>query len=56
MKNQIKMYYSNHRNMIKGVQLLNVIQSFMLNHLKKNNYSCYVLSNWSAETFKGMTE
>ena len=25
----------------------------VLNYLKKNNYECYVLSNWSAETFYG---
>jgi len=28
----------------------------ILNYLKNNNYECYVLSNWSAETFVGMTE
>ena len=26
----------------------------VLNLLKNANYECYVLSNWSAETFKGM--
>ena len=50
---QIKMYYANHRKMIKGV-FFDSIE--ILNKLKKNNYFCYVLSNWSAETFIGMTE
>ena len=47
---QIKMYYPNHRKMIKGVfpESLEV-----LNFLKNSNYLCYVLSNWSAETFYG---
>ena len=50
---QIKMYYSNHRHMIKRTfnQSIDV-----LNSLKKNHYECYVLSNWSAETFKGMID
>ena len=50
---QIKMFYANHRNMIKGV-FFDSIE--ILDKLKKNNYLCYVLSNWSAETFVGMTE
>ena len=50
---QIKMYYANHHKMIKGV-FFDSIE--ILNKLKKNNYFCYVLSNWSAETFIGMTE
>ena len=50
---QIMMYYANHRKMIKGV-FFDSIE--ILNKLKKNNYFCYVLSNWSAETFIGMTE
>ena len=28
----------------------------VLDKLKKKNYECYVLSNWSAETFVGMTD
>ena len=28
----------------------------VLDKLKKQNYECYVLSNWSAETFIGMTD
>ena len=27
-----------------------------IEELKKQNYECYVLSNWSAETFIGMTD
>ena len=50
---QIKMFYANHRKMIKGV-FFDSIE--ILDKLKKNNYLCYVLSNWSAETFVGMTE
>ena len=50
---QIKMYYANHRNMIKGTFKKSIK---ILDYLKKNNYHCYVLSNWSAETFDGMTK
>ena len=48
---QIKMYYLNHRNMIRGV-FQDSVQ--ILSKLKSLNYQCYVLSNWSAETFEGM--
>lgn len=47
---EIKMYYSNHRNMIKGIFKESIA---VLNYLKKNKYECFVLSNWSAETFYG---
>ena len=47
---EIKMYYKNHRKMIKGIFKESIK---VLNYLKKNNYECYVLSNWSAETFYG---
>ena len=50
---QIKMYYSNHRRMIKRT-FIDSIE--VLNQLKLSNYLCYVLSNWSAETFKGMKD
>ena len=50
---QIEMYYANHRNMIKGTFEESIK---ILNYLKINNYDCYVLSNWSAETFKGMID
>jgi 2-haloacid dehalogenase len=52
-KKQIEMYYANHRNMIKGTFEESIK---ILNYLKINNYDCYVLSNWSAETFKGMID
>ena len=52
-KKQIKMYYKNHRNMIRGT-FNSSIQ--VLDKLKKQNFDCYVLSNWSAETFVGMTD
>ena len=47
---QIKMYYANHRKMIRGVFKESIS---VLDYLKKNNFECYVLSNWSAETFNG---
>ena len=50
---QIRMYYTNHRRMIKGT-FIESIEA--LNQLKHYNYPCYVLSNWSAETFKGMED
>ena len=50
---EIKMYYKNHRKMIKGVFEKSVD---VLKKLKDKNYECYVLSNWSAETFAGMTD
>ena len=50
---EIKMYYSNHRKMIKGT-FKSSIDQFL--ELKNRDYLCYVLSNWSAETFKGMEE
>ena len=50
---EIKMYYSNHRKMIKGT-FKSSIDQFL--ELKTRDYLCYVLSNWSAETFIGMEE
>ena len=50
-ESQIRMYYANHRKMIKGIFQESIT---ILNFLKNNNYECYVLSNWSAETFEGM--
>jgi len=52
-KKEIKLYYLNHRNMIRGVfqKSINI-----LSVLKEKNILCYVLSNWSAETFVGMKE
>ena len=48
---EIKMYYANHRNMIKATFQDSIELLF---DLKSKNYLCYVLSNWSAETFIGM--
>ena len=50
---KIKMYYPNHRKMIKGIFYESIE---LLYELKKKNYSCYILSNWSSETFEGMTD
>jgi len=50
---EIKMYYKNHRKMIRGVFEESID---ILKKLKDKNYECYVLSNWSAETFLGMTD
>jgi len=50
---EIKMYYKNHRKMIRGVfeEAVDILKK-----LKDKNYDCYVLSNWSAETFAGMID
>jgi len=50
---EIKLYYPSHRKMIKRVfeSSLN-----LLSNLKSKKYKCYVLSNFSAETFVGMME
>ena len=50
---EIKMYYANHRNMIKTTFQDSVELLF---DLKSKNFLCYVLSNWSAETFIGMKD
>ena len=50
---QIKLYYSNHRKMIRQVFQESVDT---LLTLKQKKIPCYVLSNWSAETFVGMVE
>ena len=50
---EIRMYYKNHRKMIRGTFDLSIK---ILEKLKKLNYDCYVLSNWSAETFIGMVD
>ena len=52
-KEEIKMYYLNHRKMIKNTYKESIEA---LLELKSKNYFCYVLSNWSAETFLGMTD
>ena len=52
-KSEIEVYYSLHRKMVKGSfqQSIDVLQK-----LKSLNYPCYVLSNWSAETYEGMED
>ena len=50
-ENEIKMYYKNHRKMIRGIFEESIE---VLRQLKDKNYKCYVLSNWSAETFEGI--
>ena len=50
-KNQIKLYYKNHRKMFRGI-FNNSID--VLKFLKEKKYECYVLSNWSWETFQNM--
>ena len=46
-ENEIKLYYKNHRKIFqKSVDVLN--------DLKNKDFECYVLSNWSWETFQGM--
>ncbi len=50
---QIRMYYKNHRKMIQGTYETSIK---VLRYLKIHNFNCYVLSNWSAETFEGMIE
>jgi HAD superfamily hydrolase (TIGR01509 family) len=39
--------------MIRGIFNSSIL---VLDKLKKQNYECYVLSNWSAETFVGMKD
>ncbi len=50
---EIYMYYKNHRKMIKKVFSETVA---VLKKLKNKNFECYVLSNWSSETFNGMID
>ena len=50
---EIKMYYPSHRKMIKKT-FNDSIE--ILKQLKSQEYMCYVLSNWSSETFIGMLD
>ena len=50
---EIKLYYPNHGNMVGGFFQKTVDIFYKVKNL---NYSCYVLSNWSAETYEGMEE
>jgi 2-haloacid dehalogenase len=50
---EIKLYYPNHKNMVGGFFQKTVDIFYKVKNL---NYPCYVLSNWSAETYEGMEE
>ena len=50
---EIKLYYPNHGNMVGGF-FQKTVDIFY--KIKELNYPCYVLSNWSAETYEGMEE
>ena len=50
---EIKMYYKNHRKMFRGLFYKSIK---VLSLLKQQKYKCYVLSNWSWETFKNLDE
>ena len=48
---EIKFYYPNHGNMVGGFFQKTVDVFYKIKEL---NYPCFVLSNWSAETFEGI--
>ena len=50
-EDKIKLYYKNHHRMFRKI-FKNSVD--ILNKLKNEKYECYVLSNWSWETFRGM--
>ena len=50
---EIKFYYPNHGNMVGGFFQKTVDVFYKVKEL---NYPCFVLSNWSAETYEGMEE
>jgi len=50
---EIKLYYPNHSKMVSGFFQKTVDVFYKIKEL---NYPCYVLSNWSAETYEGMEE
>ena len=50
---EIKLYYPNHRNMVGGFFQKTVDVFYKVREL---NYPCYILSNWSAETYEGMED
>ena len=50
-EDKIKLYYKNHHRMFRKIFQHSVN---VLDDLKNNKYECYVLSNWSWETFQGM--
>jgi len=50
---EIKLYYPNHRNMVNGAYQDSID---IFKEIKSLGYPCYVLSNWSDETYQGMEE
>ena len=50
---EIKLYYPNHGNMVGGF-FQKTVDIFY--KVKELNYPCYILSNWSAETYEGMED
>ena len=50
---EIKLYYPNHGNMVGGF-FQKTVDIFY--KVKEHNYPCYILSNWSAETYEGMED
>ena len=50
-EDKIKLYYKNHHKMFRKIYQYSVD---VLDHLKNKKYECYVLSNWSWETFQDM--
>ena len=52
-ENEINLYYPNHRNMVNGSyqDTIDVFQK-----IKSYGFPCYVLSNWSDETYEGMED
>jgi len=50
---EIKLYYPNHRNMVNG-SYQDSIDIFR--KIKSLGHPCYVLSNWSDETYEGMED
>ena len=52
-ENEIKLYYPNHGNMVGGF-FQKTVDIFY--KVKELNYPCYILSNWSVETYEGMED
>ncbi len=52
-ENEIKQYYPNHRKMVNG-SYQDSIDIFR--KIKSYGFPCYVLSNWSDETYEGMED
>jgi 2-haloacid dehalogenase len=50
---EIKLYFPNHSKMVGGFFQKTVDVFYKVKEL---NYPCYILSNWSAETYEGMED